>query len=265
MKQLFFLSGAARSGSTLLGSILNQNPDIYVSPTSPLMDLYCLTEQDYTRMDIQYTFDKTTTLSNLHKSLATTFYQHIDKPYVFDKHRGWPRNIEQIKKYITPEPKIICTYRPVAENICSFLKLIRNDPNNSVDKDLSMRGLELTTYNRAMMLWYKYSNDPYEALKYGLEHHRKNLLIVNYDDIINNVENELHRIYKFLNIPEYSGHTFDNITNTCSESKDEAWGFEGLHDIRPSISKTSDDPRSILSKDLYKFFEDIDNQLMLIE
>jgi hypothetical protein len=114
------------------------------------------------------------------------------------------------------------------------------------------------------MLWYNYSNDPYESLKYGLENHRENILVVSYDDIVNDVENQLSRIYNFLEIPEYT-HTFDNISNTCNEAKDVAWGFEGLHDIRSSISKTSNDPKTVLGKDLYEFFVKQDNQLMLIE
>ena len=170
----------------------------------------------------------------------------------------------QIKQYITDTPKIICTWRPIAENICSFLKLIEKDPNNSVDKDLRERGLEINRYNRAMMLWYNYSNDPYESLKFGLENYRKNILIVNYDDIVNNIENELTRIYNFLEIPHFT-HTFNNITNTCSEVKDAAWGFEGLHNIRSTISKTSDDPKKVLGKELYDFFTGHDNELMLIE
>lgn len=264
MKHLFFLSGIARSGSTLIGSILNQNPDIYVSPTSPLMDLFCYTELDYQKVDVQYTFDKQTTMFNLHKVLANTFYEHIDKPYVIDKHRGWPKNINQIKQFITNNPKIICTYRPLPESITSFLKLMDKDPNNVVDRELRERGLEINRYNRAMMLWYNYSNDPYESLKFGLENFRENILVVKYDDIINDVENQLSRIYNFLEIPNYT-HTFDNITNTCSEVKDVAWGFEGLHDIRSTISKTSDDARNVLGKELFEFFTKLDNELMLIE
>lgn len=264
MNNMFFLSGIARSGSTLLGSILNQNPDIFVSPTSPLMDLFCKTEMEFNTMDIQYTFDKETTLGNLHKALANTFYQHIDKPYIIDKHRGWPKNVDQIKKFITPNPKIICTYRPTAENICSFLKLIETDPDNSVDNDLRKRNLELNTYNRAMILWYNYSSDPYNALKYGLENHRENILLVNYDDIVSDTEKQLDRVYNFLEIPIFK-HTFNNIKNTCYEVKDTAWGFKDLHNIRSTISKTSNDPREILGKDLFEFFTKFDTELMLIE
>jgi sulfotransferase len=264
MENLFFLSGLARSGSTLLGSILNQNPDIHVSPTSPLMDLFCLTQENYQKVSLQYTFDESTTLTNLHKILAKSFYEHIDNKYIIDKHRGWPRNVVQLKGSVVDNPKIICTYRPSAETICSFLKLIEKDPNNSVDRDLKENGLELNRYNRSMMLWYNYTSDPYQSLKFGLENYRKNILIVNYDDIVNNIENELTRIYNFLEIPQFT-HTFNNITNTCSEVKDAAWGFEGLHNIRGTISKTSDDPKKVLGKELYDFFTRHDNDLMLIE
>jgi sulfotransferase len=264
MKQLFFLSGIARSGSTLLGSILNQNPDIYVTPTSPLMDIFCLTEEIYNKMETQYTFNKGATLRNLQNSLADNFYDNINKPIIIDKHRGWPRNVKQIEQHITTNPKIICTYRPVAENICSFLKLIDNDPNNSVDRELRVLGLPCDTYHRALKLWYNYSNDPYESLKYGLEHYRKNILIVNYDDIIDDIENQMHRIYNFLEIPEYK-HSYTTISNTCGEQKDDAWGFKNLHEIRNTITKTSNDPTKILGKDLLEFFNKFDNELMLID
>jgi sulfotransferase len=263
MKNLFFLSGLARSGSTLLGSILNQNPDIHVSPTSPLMDLFCLTELDYTKMETQYTYDKQSSIDNLHKVLAPTFYQHIDKPYIIDKHRGWPRNTHQIKKYITDNPKIICTYRPMPEVCTSFLKLMKQDPNNMIDMKLRERGLEINTYNRAMTLWYEASNDPYNSLKHGLENYRENILIVNYHDIVNNIEDELTKIYNFLEIPHFK-HSFSNIENTCAEAKDVEWGFEGLHNIRSTLSKTSDDPQKVLGKEIYKFYNDLDNQLPLI-
>lgn len=264
MNNLFFLSGIARSGSTLLGSILNQNPDIYVSPTSPLMDLFCLTEMDCVKLDSQYTYDKTTVINNLHQSLAPTFYQHIDAPYIIDKHRGWPKNVSQIKQFITDNPKIVCTYRPIAENICSFLKLIENDPNNSVDVDLRNVGLPPTTYNRAMMLWHNYSKDPYTSFKFGLEHFREHLLVVHYNDIVNNTDQQIDRIYNFLDIPKFV-HTYNNITNTCKEVKDIQWGFKDLHVIRSTITKTSNDPRQVLGRDLFEFFENLDRDLMLID
>ena len=244
MKQLFFLSGIARSGSTLL-------------------DIFCLTEEAFNKVETQYTFDKKTTLNALQQHIPNTFYANTNRAYVIDKHRGWPKNVTQIKEHITDNPKIICTYRPIAENICSFLKLIDKDPNNSVDRELKEIGLPCDTYHRAMKLWYNYSSDPYESLKYGLEHYREHLLIVNYDEIISDIDNQMTRIYDFLEIPKFQ-HSYTNISNTCGEQKDEAWGFKNLHDIRDTITKTSNDPAKILGKDLMEFFTNIDNQLLLV-
>ena len=56
MKTLYFLGGFPRSGSTLLGSLLNQHPDIYVSPTSPLGDVVTDIEKIFNKIDEQYTF-----------------------------------------------------------------------------------------------------------------------------------------------------------------------------------------------------------------
>jgi hypothetical protein len=114
-----------------------------------------------------------------------------------------------------------------------------------------------------MTLWYEYGNDPYNSLKHGLENYRENILIVNYHDIVNNIEDELTKIYNFLEIPHFK-HSFSNIENTCAEAKDVEWGFKGLHDIRSTLSKTSDDPQKVLGKELYKFYNDLDNQLPLI-
>jgi len=38
MKDIYFLGGLPRSGNTLLSSILNENPSVYCSPISPLLD-----------------------------------------------------------------------------------------------------------------------------------------------------------------------------------------------------------------------------------
>lgn len=261
MQSFFFLSGIARSGSTLLGSILNQNPEIYVSPTSPLLDLFCQVEGYLGNLTRQYTYDLAQVSPNIHKAIAKNFYAHINKPYIIDKHRGWPKNINTVKQIITPTPRIVCTHRHIAENIVSFLKLMRNDPNNTVDQTLRNRRIPLTTENRARLLWEEYSSDPFYSLKDGLENDPSCIHIVRYDDLTTDPQQIVNGVYDFLGIPRYDRHVFSNIQNTCAESKDEAWGFRGLHDIKPVIKKTSDDPVEILGPKLYDFFDQIEQQL----
>ena len=53
MKNYYFMAGLPRSGSTLLKSILEQNPNVYASPISPVMELMYWTE-DYFKRSEQY-------------------------------------------------------------------------------------------------------------------------------------------------------------------------------------------------------------------
>jgi hypothetical protein len=263
MKQLFFLSGSARSGSTLLGSILNQNPLVYVSPTSPLLDLYCMTEESLQKLSQQYTVDFPTIGPAIHRQLHRSFYSHIHKPYVIDKHRGWPKNIPTIKQIITNSPRVIATYRPMAEMVTSFLKLMRSDPDNVIDRDLVQNNKELTTRNRALWLMNNYAMDPFLSFKQGLEEYPECMHIVKYHDLVRDPTSELLKIYQFLDLDFYEGHTFTNISNTCAEN-DIGWGFKNLHDIRPNLNKTSDNPLDVLGKELVDYFATFDQQLKVV-
>ena len=50
MKQLFFISGLPRSLSTTLCAILSQNSSITVTPTSPMLDLLCYTNEAFEKL-----------------------------------------------------------------------------------------------------------------------------------------------------------------------------------------------------------------------
>ena len=45
-----------RSGSTLLGSLLAQHEDVYVTPTSPVLDLLCFTNDAFNKLNNNYTY-----------------------------------------------------------------------------------------------------------------------------------------------------------------------------------------------------------------
>jgi hypothetical protein len=48
MEQIFYHSSLPRAGSTLMQNILSQNPDIYATPTSGLMELVYGARANYT-------------------------------------------------------------------------------------------------------------------------------------------------------------------------------------------------------------------------
>jgi sulfotransferase len=253
MKTLFFLSGLARSGSTLLGSLLSQHPEIHTTPTSPLADLLCVLDKAFDMSDIQYTYDKPKVQYNTYNAILSNFYNHIPKKYILDKHRGWPRNVLSTEKFLDNEVKIVATYRPIPEVLTSFITLIDKDENNFIDDRLKNDNLPITTDNRLEYLWRFYTSDVYESLIYGLRHHREKIHLVEYNNLIKDPEKELNSIYEFLNIEPHK-HDFSNILNTCAEEKDNEWGLKNLHKIRPKLERKSRSPKEVIGEENVKLY-----------
>lgn len=255
-KQYHFLSGIGRSGSTVLAALLSQNPKIYATATSPLMDMLCLTEQSW-RM--QVTQSKTHVahgqIENIYKGVINGTWEHIGKPVIIDKHRAWPRNSAGIRAMFgIPKPKIICTVRDIASCIASFINLIEKSPNtmSAVDQILQSKGLPLTTAYRCDCIWEDFLQNVYESLWIGWRECRDCLLLIEYDDLVSNPEATLQRIYKFIEIDPFT-HDFNNIQNVATEN-DIFWGFDGLHDIRGKVAKNSRAPEEIIGEDDAKRF-----------
>lgn len=255
MKKLYFLSGLPRSGSTLLGSLLNQHPEIYVSPTSPLADLIVFTEASLNDLEVQYTFDKEKISYNVYSSLLSNFYNHISKPNIIDKHRAWPKNLENAKKFISNDIKVILTYRSIPEIITSYISLIERSQhhNNFIDDHLRSKKLSINNDNRAEYIWSEYVYDPYQSAVIGINRHPEMIHLVEYNQLVQNPQEELNKIYKFLEIPSYQNN-FYNIENSCGEKKDEMWGIRGLHDIRPKIERISKNPMDVIGEENVKLY-----------
>lgn len=257
LKTVHFLSGLPRSGSTLLGSLLSQNPSITATPTSPLLDLLCYTNESLGKINASYTFDFEGLSSSVYKSLIESFYGQYDTEVVFDKHRGWPRNVIPARMFVSPKPRILVTVRPISEIITSYIKLIvsNGQDDNFVDNELRRMRVPVSTENRARVLWENYISDPYSSTKHGLEAHRDCIHLVEYDSLVGDPGRVMDGIYDFIGMERYGGHDFDDIKNVCAETKDKAWGLEGLHDIRPRLGKTSSKPSDVIGAFLASFYD----------
>jgi sulfotransferase len=256
MKTLFFLSGLPRSGSTLLGSILSQHPEIQATATSPLADLLCLIDEGFSKIDLQYTYDKEKVQYNTYNSILENFYNHIDKPYILDKHRGWPKNIKSIEKFLHQSPKIIATNRRISEILASYILLIRrnNEADNFIDAHLRRDGKQITTDNRIDCLWKNYLSEAYETLVYGLTHNRDNIHLIDYNDLVQYPEKELSKVYNFFGVSNTTNN-LSNIYNTCAEDKDYAWGIDNLHKIRTKLERISPPPEEVIGEENVKFYD----------
>jgi sulfotransferase len=257
MKQFSFLSGLPRSGSTLMSAILNQHPEVYASATSGLLELIDAQASAIVIKRKYYHISPEQEMSML-RGMFDLFYSDIQKDFVIDKHRMWPKIIMPLSK-LGIEAKIICSNRPIAEIIASYLFLIdkSKDPNNNIDGILRNKNLPINLHNRAMVIWSDYIQIPHQILVNALKQHGQNIHLFNYQELVEKPKEVIANVERFLKLRNFDGYDFQNIKNTEID-KDEAWNLKGLHEIRPNISRVSPPAEQVLGKTLTEYFSQFD-------
>jgi hypothetical protein len=85
------------------------------------------------------------------------------------------------------------------------------------------------------------------------------LLLIDYDQLIADPQPQLAKIAEFLELPQHL-YDINNIVNDTSDDDLVAWGFDGMHKIRPRLEKTSRPPQEILGVELYNRFIELERQ-----
>jgi sulfotransferase len=222
---MFFLSGLPRTGSTLLSSILSQNPEIYAGGNSSvcqlMWDMQISCENNSKEQLLAN--NKITTKHDLIKAIPYIYYKDVNQKYIVDKCRSWtlPDNIQLIKNYITSDPKIIVLTRDIDEIVESFAKLRKkNGWVGDVKSDLLIKDSE--PIMRSL-----------NGVNYAKNNNNGEFLFIDYHDFISNPKNTLNSIYDFFKIKKYD-HYFKGIKNIYPED-DLIYGLDGMHDVRPDI------------------------------
>ena len=122
MKKYYFMSGLPRSGSTLLSSILNQNPRMYSGPSSPVVAIMLTLENAISNDELFLAFPKAEQAGKIISSVIENYYSDVDKPVIIDKNRSWVNRVHYIPGYFGVEAKILCPVRNVDEILTSFIR-----------------------------------------------------------------------------------------------------------------------------------------------
>ncbi|HWB33948.1 MAG TPA: sulfotransferase [Candidatus Paceibacterota bacterium] len=255
MKDISFLCGLPRSGSTLLASILSQNPAIYASPNSALVELL-VNVRNHLRVTEQVrAFMQPGQEKDILLSIIEGTYRFTDARYVIDKSRAWPHpeNIRLLCDILPEEPKFIATVRDLPAVLTSFIALIKAHPESEsfVDRALREKGLPLTTENRCQELFSPGGNiwESWFSLKMAFDAGYARLFhVVEYDDLTERPRETVEGVYDFLGIP-YFGHDLTNIVNRTPED-DAVYNLPGMHDVRAVLKRTSQPPAAVLGPEL---------------
>lgn len=258
-KTFYFLSGLPRSGSTVLAAILNQNPDVYVTPTSPLLD-YLLANQQawHTTPSVKANpnFDQ---LTNIVRNVIDACWQHVPQKIIIDKNRGWGKNMPASTILFEKEIKVIATVRDLPSIMASWLVLLKKNPNSNMRNILAQKRQLFTEENMMHEMWENMVKDCMEAIVQLKKDAGNRTLFINYDDLIVNPNNILVQIEKFLNLPTHT-YSYTNIESKTQDDDLVAWGLSGMHSIRSTLKKTSLDPRQVLGNKMFEYFSNLEKQ-----
>lgn len=265
MKQeFFFYSGLPRAGGTMLASVMNQHPDLYVSPLSPTVELLYYTEKYFDEESEGYSANpQPVSKQNVLEALPREYYKNIPKKYIMDNNRAWPNNVDRICRFMTKTPKIVCIVRDVPSILTSFIDLVNRSNNpgdNFIDRWLLDNRMELNTRNRCyylmqptgivnQSLWSMYQGYSNPSVKACMH-------IVEYDDLIQNPDNVMNGIVDFLDIPSYK-FIFNDIKNVTPVD-DVTYNLEGMHSVRPKLASRNLDPLEILGPELIEMYSGLE-------
>ena len=251
------MAGLPRSGSTLLSAILNQNPDIYVTPSADTSFLMLSLYKTSQISESYHSGFAPEGYKNIMAKLPDAFYEHIDKPYIIDKNRSWgtPENIE-VAELFSDKVKIICPVRPILEILASFVWLADKNPDNFIDKfvpnyPVSQFRPKNDARCDALMAADHHIETNIFSLASSLDpRHEGKFHFVAYADLVSKPEKVIQALYKFLEIPEFP-HQFNNLKWPLMPNEASVYGIPNMHTIRSKIDK-SKTKTSILSEYVHK-------------
>ena len=263
-KKFYFMAGLPRAGSTLLSTLLNQNPRIYSGPSSPVLGAMYNIHDDFQSNELYTGYPKPNQVNEIIGSVIEHWYSDIDKPVVIDKNRAWCARVPFIEGYIKQEAKIIVPVRRVDEILASILTMIKRNPFqegqpriNFVDEQLVKFNIPINDENRCQYLLTGQGGIVYESLnatKLGVdEGHSDKFHYVDYNDLVNDPQRELNKIYTFLGEESFE-HTFDNLSNQHRENDITTYGLGDMHEVHSKLEKISSNPSDVLPSSIIELY-----------
>ena len=266
-KNYYFMAGLPRAGSTLLSSILNQNPRIYSGPSSPVLSTMYVIENHLLQDELFHGYPKPEQGHAIISNIINQFYDDVKKPVVVDKNRAWVARVPYIEQYIGQKAKIICPVRDIDEILTSMIMMIRRNPYkegqpriNFIDEQLVKLNIPINDINRC-----EYIGGPDGILGQSLNAVMEGLNqgfgdrfhFVEYQDLVNKPKETMNKLYEFLGEEPFE-HQFTNLKNQNREVDINTYGLSDMHEVRPVLKSTSKDPKKVLPKEILDRCEGMD-------
>ena len=248
-KNIFHLVGMPRAGNTLLGGIINQNPNLQVSPLSPLSRVVSALHLSFEGESWE-NFDWTSEQDTLARKTAQAWYSDYKTKSIIDRGTWYP----EVVKRLSDNPKVIILQRDIFEVFASFIKWANGNVENFIYTNVTSRKPE-----DVMAYLSQYGNVQtsarmiYTYQKYLEENNDIDVMYIDYKDLTGDTENIINNLYDFLKVDKFD-HNFDNIKDFEFEGQkyNDTKVGSNLHKLKEgSIETSTHDIEWLFPRNLY--------------
>jgi hypothetical protein len=234
VKKLFFLVAIPRSGNTLFTSIMNQNPNIACTPNSITLeimkDLFLLKQTD-----VFQNYPDHQSLDNVLDSVYVNYYKDWTQKYIIDRGPVMTKgNFALMQKHFKKPFKCVVLIRDLMDVLASYMKWYTENS----DAFPNRFGLKNDEEKLSMIMNKDGAvSKTLEAVKNAFNYPDM-CHFMKYDDLVQNPEEEINKVYNFFNIPTFK-HRFidlDQIHVNGMGYNDSIVG-KNMHTIRSEIKK----------------------------
>ena len=232
-KQLFFLVAQPRSGNTLFTSIINQNPEIACTPNSITLeimkDLFLLKQTD-----VFQNYPDHRSLDNVLDVVYDTYYKYWPQPIIIDRGPVMTEgNLYLMQKHFKRPFKCIVLLRDTVDVLASYMKWYTENPDAFVNK------LANTDEEKLSIVMNKEGAvaKDLEAIKNSYNY-KDMCHYVKYDDLVSQPEQEIRKVYQFMNLP-YFNHRFQDLqqVEVNGMKYDDTVLGKNMHNIKSTVEK----------------------------
>lgn len=235
--RMHFLSGLPRAGTTLLASILCQNPKFHASIMTPVGRIVTQALQSMGPENEASSFLMDEQKACMLRGIFDGYYHKWrgGEPVVFDNNRRWTANMGLLHT-LYPSSRVICCLRDPRAIVDSFERLFQRNP---LTLSVIFNGKSnLTVYERVNEIMA-----PGNAIGFPLAAfatafygpYRDRLYLVEYDDLCRFPQNVLNGIHAALGLSSFR-YDFKNIKPIHGAKQFDAdVSTPGLHDLKPAV------------------------------
>ncbi len=254
MKTYHFISGLPRSGSTLLSSILNQNPRFNAGLSNPLARFVrAIITESFAAPGYKLQCDENKRI-NIIQNLIQSYYYDSNKEVNFNTNRGWTSLINLLN-VSHPNSKIICCVRDINWILDSFEILFRKNPFSMSSLYSLDEAENVYTRCNALMTQGHTLRFAYDSLKEAITgNNRHNLFLLEYEMLCKQPELMMKALYNFIEEP-YFDHDFNSVEKSYDEYDAEV-NIKGLHTIRKEIKYIQ--RQTILPPDVWNTYSNLE-------